>query len=451
MEVDEEYGRGGHDVVKVTWDEDVFLKRIALNLPFKQASTYSELYAGVKYYFLLAVEAGVEDFHQDFIPVNRSFVQHLTGLCQHYDYDPSIPASSVWEYHDEEKASPPRPANVDRRRPPDHANQRGVARMRQVQIDSNDSLEVDTGENEDDNGEETESSQFKSVGTHHNGAEIPASSSDDDDGDENTQTAPRSRDRKATSRHLNLQRSRDDSQASRVLDPAGGRTLGSLAEHPYNPASTSSRNDLPRLIPPHVQRNHGAARDPTALREAASSGLETIHEDMDDVPKHGQHPFLRSANNVIFSVSDQHAAKLGKEHTEMAYSTMIEPILDRYHHKRDQERFQASVAYSPAPYKELNERQTNGRAERLPNPLANRRPSLDLDQVISSSALKQQKKCIDGRIEKTISVMKDGFERMNRLQRVRFNVKAEMVKVKRREDEKKGGHGRNMSFDRRSI
>jgi hypothetical protein len=323
--------------------------------------------------------------------------------------------------------------------------------MRQVQIDSNDSSEVNTGENEDDNGEETESSQFKSVGTHHNGAEILASSSDDDDGDENAQTAPRSRDRKATSRQSNLQRSRDDSQASRVLDPAGGRPLRSLIEQPYNPASTSSQHDFSHLMPPHDQRNHGAARDRTSLRDDRSLGLETIHEDMDDVPKHGQHLFLRRANNVVFSVSDQYAPKPDKERTEIAYSTMIERIPDRYHHKRDQERSQASVAYSPARCKELNERQTNGRAERLPNPLAGRRLSLDLDQVISSSVLKQQKKCIDGRIEKTVCVMKDGLERMNRLQRVRFNVKAKMVKVKRPEDEKKGSDGGNMSFDRRSI
>jgi hypothetical protein len=69
----------------------------------------------VRYYFLLAVEARAEGFQHDFIPVNESFVQHLTGLCQHYDPDLLTPESSFSEYSDDLKAPPKRRKGRDRR------------------------------------------------------------------------------------------------------------------------------------------------------------------------------------------------------------------------------------------------------------------------------------------------------------------------------------------------
>jgi hypothetical protein len=93
MEGNEEYGRG-HNIMKVSWDEGSLRKEVALKPPFKQVMIHGELYAAVKYYFLLAVEARVEGFQHDFIPVNESFVQRLTSLCQHYDPDLLTPESS---------------------------------------------------------------------------------------------------------------------------------------------------------------------------------------------------------------------------------------------------------------------------------------------------------------------------------------------------------------------
>jgi len=121
MEVDERHGHGvhgGHNVVEVTWYEAIFEQRVATKLPFKQAATKDELYAVVKYYFLLAVEAGVENFHHDFIPLNRSFVQHLTSLCLHYVPDLRTPTHSTEGYTYHEEPPPRYPTKFDRRRPP---------------------------------------------------------------------------------------------------------------------------------------------------------------------------------------------------------------------------------------------------------------------------------------------------------------------------------------------
>jgi len=151
MEVDERHGYGGHDVVEVTWYEVIFEQRVATKLPFKQAATKDELYAVVKYYFLLAVEAGVENVHHDFIPLNRSFVQHLTSLCLHYVPDLRTPTHSTEGYTYDEEPPPRYPTKLDRRRPPGYEKELGVAKVHQFPQVSINASEFDPGKSDNSN------------------------------------------------------------------------------------------------------------------------------------------------------------------------------------------------------------------------------------------------------------------------------------------------------------
>ena len=161
--------------------------------------THGELYAAVKYHFLLAVEARVEDFQYHFIPVNGSFVQHLTSLCQHYDPDLLTPESSTWWYSDDSRAPPKRRKERDRRRPPGYAERLGVARVGPDREDSDDTSNVDQAKN--DNGtsglglyprgeDENRSPKFEPSTAYHD-AENADYRRNDDEGDGYVQTASR--------------------------------------------------------------------------------------------------------------------------------------------------------------------------------------------------------------------------------------------------------------------
>ncbi|KAH6866355.1 hypothetical protein BKA58DRAFT_460026 [Alternaria rosae] len=239
MEVNERHGHGGHDVVEVTWYEAVFEQRVATKLPFKQAATKDELYAAVKYYFLLAVEAGVEAFHHDFIPLNRSFVQHLTSLCLHYVPDLRTPTPSTEGYTYDEKPPPQYPTKFDRRRPPGYEKEPGVAKVQQFSHVSMDASE--SYPDKSDNG-----------------------SADDESS--------------------SLQRSRYEKQASRTPGFAAETSLHISAQRRRKPITAFLHNDrsaLPRL---RSQRKEVSACSSTYPCNAISSWLGTMTEELKSHP-----------------------------------------------------------------------------------------------------------------------------------------------------------------------
>lgn len=90
MEVQEDRKDGGHVMIPVTWTEDLEANRVHLQKIFKDVRQNAELRAVVKYYFLLAVEAGLHGFKQHCIPVNLTFVQELTKVCSEYGTHDSL-------------------------------------------------------------------------------------------------------------------------------------------------------------------------------------------------------------------------------------------------------------------------------------------------------------------------------------------------------------------------
>ncbi|EDU40598.1 hypothetical protein PtrSN002B_011192 [Pyrenophora tritici-repentis] len=127
MEVKKTRDRG-HDLVEVTWKDDIALGRVDLVQPFNQASSAMELYALVKYYYLLANEAKHQGLTHDFIPINRTFIDKLKAVCNRYDPDYCSVASSENDFYTDKDKSPKLyPRAPDHRRQAGYAHRPGVA------------------------------------------------------------------------------------------------------------------------------------------------------------------------------------------------------------------------------------------------------------------------------------------------------------------------------------
>ncbi|KAI4918638.1 hypothetical protein J4E90_003025 [Alternaria incomplexa] len=438
MEVDERHGYGGHDVVEVTWYEAIFEQRVATKLPFQQAATKDELYAVVKYYFLLAVEAGVENFHHDFIPLNRSFVQHLTSLCLHYVPDLRTPTHSTEGYTYYEEPPPRYPTKFDRRRPPGYEKELGVAKVHQFPQVSIDASEFDPGKSDSSN---------------------------------------------VDSESASLQRSRYEKQASRMPGFAAEPSLHISAQPRRKPITAFLRNDRSALPRPLNQGEEALVRGSTSPRNAISSWLKTMAEelnlhpdalptkarsgkrrelktdqsisdeidwplrgsspqssvssgykDMDHFSNRDQSSLLSGTDNSVYSFPDQHASKPDEERASLTRLAMTEPLPDKYRHDVEWRVFRTSTASLPGVDKDRRERRTSRKAERSRNPIANRRSSSTFDRVVSPSLLQRQKKVIDSRIEKTLHDIEDHYIQLKKLRQLQASIKAEIVEEKRREE-----------------
>lgn len=393
MEVDERHahgGHGGHDVVEVTWYEAVFEQKVATKLPFKQAATKDELYAAVKYYFLLAVEAGVEDFHHDFIPLNRSFVQHLTSLCLHYVPDLRTPTPSTEGYTYDEKPTPQYPTKFDRRRPPGYEKEPGVAKVQQFLHVSMDASESNPGKSHNSNADDETSS---------------------------------------------LQRSGYEKQASRTPGFVAETSLHISAQQRRKPITAFLHNDRSALPRPHSQREEVSVRSSTYPRNAISSWLGTMteelkshpnapptkarsgkrrelksnqsapgaifwplrgfspqssvysgYEDMDHFSNRDQGSLLSGTDNSVYSFSDQHASKPNGERAKLTHITMTEPTPDKHLYDVEWRTFRTATASLPGVEKDRRERRTSRKAERFRNPIANRQSPFQLDPQSGSVA-----------------------------------------------------------------
>ncbi|KAI4681388.1 uncharacterized protein J4E84_007624 [Alternaria hordeiaustralica] len=439
MEVDERHRYGGHDVVEVTWYEAIFEQRVATKLPFKQAATKDELYAVVKYYFLLAVEAGVENFHHDFIPLNRSFVQHLTSLCLHYVPDLRTPTHSTEGYTYHEEPPPRYPTKFDRRRPPDYEKELGVAKVHQLGQVSINASKFYPGKSDNSN---------------------------------------------ADGESVSLQRSRYEKQASRMSGFAAEPSLHISAQPRRKPITAFSSNHRSALPRPLSQSEEALVRGSTSPRNAISSWLKTVAEelnlhqdalptkarsgkrrelktnksmsdeidwlmrgssssqssvssgykDMDHFSNRDQSSLLSGTDNSVYSFPDQHAWKPDDECKGLTHLAMTEPLPDKHRHDVEWRAFRTATASLPGVDRDRRERRTSRKAERARNSNANRRPSSTCGSVVSTSLLQRQKKVIDSRVEKTLHDIEDHYIRLKKLRQHQTSIKAEMVEAKRREE-----------------
>jgi hypothetical protein len=128
MQGTEEYERGGHNMVVAAWDDEILEGRMKLELPFKRATNYQELYATVKYYLLLATEVRLFGFSHDFIPVNKTFVENLTNFCPNYPMAVSATDGSQVAYSNVNKSDVTSSDDFDLWRRPGYADRLGVAK-----------------------------------------------------------------------------------------------------------------------------------------------------------------------------------------------------------------------------------------------------------------------------------------------------------------------------------
>ncbi|KAI4640787.1 hypothetical protein J4E93_008379 [Alternaria ventricosa] len=438
MEVDERHGHGGHDVVEVTWYEAISEQRVATKLPFKQAATKDELYAVVKYYFLLAVEAGVENFHHDFIPLNRSFVQHLTSLCLHYAPDLRTPTHSTEGYTYDEEPPPRYPTKFDRRRPPGYEKVLGVAKVQQFPQVSIDASKSNPGKSDNSNADDKSSS---------------------------------------------LQRSRNERQASRMSGFAAETSSHVSARRQRKPITAFLSNYRSALPRPLNRREEALVRGSTSPRNAISSWLKTVaeelklhpdalptkarsgnrqelktnesmsdeidwllrgsspqssvssgHKDMDHFSNRDQSSLLSGTDNSVYSFPDQHASKPDGDCARVTHIAMTEPLPDKHRHNVEWRAFRTATASLPGVDKDRRERRTSRKAERSRNPISNRRSSSTFGRIVSPALLQRQKKVIDSRIEKTLHDIEDHYIQLKKLRQLQASIEAEIAEEKRREE-----------------
>jgi hypothetical protein len=443
MEGDEEYGRG-HNIVEVGWDEGSLRKEVTLKPPFKQAMTHGELYAVVKYYFLLAVEARVEGFQHDFIPVNESFVQHLTSLCQHYDPDLLTPESSFSEYSDDSKAPPKRRKERDRRRPPGYAERPGVARVGPNREDSDDTSNLHPAKS--DNGtsvlglyplgeDENRSPKFEPSTAYHD-ADNADYRRNDEEGDGYVQTASRSHTRGTSSptppynwRHRGTVR---ESSNQRDNAPSGLEAISEEIELQSDNVSDRSRSTDPH----RSSGTHQFAIDEINRPSDGfmRHGLEK--KDTNFVATYGLQCFPRHSSDAGLSSLDRHSLETDRDHTEMPCYAISEPMPVKYNRPIHWERLQASMSSSPRAAKERKERSISKSTLQSPNSFVDRRPSSTYNDLISSSLLREQRRVTDGRIEKAVQAIKSSKARLRRLYLLDASIGAEHAEKKRRENNK---------------
>ncbi|CAN9413358.1 unnamed protein product [Alternaria alternata] len=443
MEGDEEYGRG-HNIVNVSWDEGSLRKEVTLKPPFKQAMTHGELYAVVKYYFLLAVEARVEGFQHDFIPVNESFVQHLTSLCQHYDPDLLTPESSFSEYSDDSKAPPKRRKERDRRRPPGYAERPGVARVGPNREDSDDTSNLNPAKS--DNGtsvlglyplgeDENRSPKFEPSTAYHD-ADNPDYRRNDDEGDGYVQTASRSHTRGTLSptppynwRHRGTVR---ESFNQRDNAPSGLEAISEEIELQSNNTSDKSRS---------TDRHRSSGTHQFTIDEINRPSNGFMRHDLekkntDFVATYGLQCFPRHSSDAGLSSLDRHSLETDRSHTKMPCYAISEPMPVKYNRPVHWERLQASMSSSPRAAKERNERSISKSTLQFPNSFVDRRPSSTYNDFISPSLLREQRRVMNGRIEKAIQAVKSSKARLRRLYLLDASIGAEHAEKKRRENNK---------------
>ncbi|KAI4684223.1 hypothetical protein J4E81_009103 [Alternaria sp. BMP 2799] len=438
MEVDERHAYRGHDVVEVTWYEAIFEQRVATKLPFKQAATKDELYAVVKYYFMLAVEAGVENFHHDFIPLNRSFVQHLTSLCIHYVQDLRTPTHSTEGYTYDEEPPPRYPTKFDRRRPPGYEKELGVAKVHPFPQVSIDASEFDPGKSDNSN---------------------------------------------VDGESASLHRSRYEKQASRKPGFAAEPSLHISTQRRRKPITAFLRNYRSASPRPLTRGEEALVRGSTSPRNAISSWLKTVagelnlhpdalptkarsgrkrelktnesmsdeidwplrvsspqssvssgYKDMDHFSNRDQSSLLSGTDNSVYSFPDQHASKPYEECASLTHLAMTEPLPDKHRHDVEWRAFRTATASLLGVDKDRRERRTSRKAERSRNPIADRRSSSTCGSVVSTSLLQRQKKVIDSRVEKTLHDIEDHYIRLKKLRQLQVSIKAEMVEEKRRKE-----------------
>ncbi|KAF7672745.1 hypothetical protein GT037_009246 [Alternaria burnsii] len=443
MEGDEEYG-SGHNIVKISWDEVSHGTEVTLKPPFKQAMTYDELYAVVKYYFLLAVEARVEGFQHDFIPVNGSFVQHLTSLCQHYDPDLLTPESSFSEYSDDLKAPPKRRKERDRRRPPGYAERPGVARVKRNREDSDDTSNLNPAKSNNGTsvlrlyplGEDEDRSPKFEPSTAYHDADDAEYRSKDDEGDGYVQIAFRYHTR-GTSSPSSPYTWRDrgtvhKSFNQRANAPSGLEAISEEIELQSDNVSYKFRStDRHRSSGTHQFAIDKINRPSNGFMR---HGLE--EKDTDFVATYGSQCFSRlPSDDGLFSL-DRHSLEMDRDHTEMPCYAISEPMPVKHNHPIHWERLQASMSSSSRAFKERKERSISKSTLQSPNSFVDLRPSSTYNDLISSSLLREQRRVMNGRIEKAAQAVKSSKARLRRLYLLDASIGAEHAEKKRRENNK---------------
>ncbi|RYN25448.1 hypothetical protein AA0115_g7602 [Alternaria tenuissima] len=378
--------------------------------------THGEVYAAVKYYFLLAVEARVEGFQHDFIPVNESFVQHLTSLCQHYDPDLLTPESSFSEYSDDSKAPPKRRKERDRRRPPGYAERPGVARVRPNREDSDDTSNLNPAKS--DNGtsvlglyplgeDENRSPKFGPSDAYHNADDADNANyrRNDDEGDGYVQTASRSHTRGTSSptppynwRHRGTVR---ESFNQRHNAPSGLEAISEEIELQSNNMSDKSRST-------DRHRSSGTHRFTIDEINRPSNGF-MLHDlekkNTDFVATYGLQCFSRHSSDAGLSSLDRHSLETDRSHTKIPCYAISESIPVKQNRPVHWERLQASMSSSPRAAKERNERSISKSTLQSPNLFVDRRPSSTYNDLPSPSLLREQRRVMNGRIEKAIQAV----------------------------------------------
>ena len=430
--------------MNVSWDEGSLRKEVTLKPPFKQAMTHGKLYAVVRYYFLLAVEARAEGFQHDFIPVNESFVQHLTGLCQHYDPDLLTPESSFSEYSDDSKAPPKRRKGRDRRRPPGCAERPGVARVGPDREDSDDTSNLDPAKN--DNGtsvlglyplgeDENRSPKFEPSTAYHD-ADNADYRRNNDERDGYVQTASRSHTRGTSSptpsynwRHRGTVR---ESFSQRDNAPSGLEAISEEMELQNDNVSDKSRSS---------DRHRSSGTDQFAIDGINRPSNRFMHHDVekkdtDFVATYGLQCFPRRSSDAGLSSLDRHSLETDRNHTEMPCYAISEPMPVEYNRPVHWERLQASMSSSSRAAKERNERFISNPTLQSPNSFVDRRPSSTYNDLISPSLLREQRRVMNGRIEKEVQAIKSSKARLRRLYLLNAGIGAEHAEKKRRENNK---------------
>ncbi|KAH7087472.1 hypothetical protein FB567DRAFT_525095 [Paraphoma chrysanthemicola] len=99
----------GHrfELQEVTWNNDIKLGLIKLEPFAQEVRSYEEIYAVIKYCFLLATEAMLGGYKHHFIPINNTFVHHLTALYKRSGSAPSNVEDGGGDHMDEDRSSPP--------------------------------------------------------------------------------------------------------------------------------------------------------------------------------------------------------------------------------------------------------------------------------------------------------------------------------------------------------
>ncbi|KAI4663317.1 uncharacterized protein J4E78_003728 [Alternaria triticimaculans] len=438
MEVDERHGYGRHDVVEVTWYEAIFEQRVAAKPPFKQAATKDELYAVVKYYFLLAVEAGVENFHHDFIPLNRSFVQHLSSLCLHYVPDLRTPTHSTEGYTYDEEPPPRYPTKFDRRRPPGYEKELGVAKVHQFPQVSIDASEFDPGKSDNSNADGESASLQQSR------YEKQASRMPDIAAEPSSRISARPR-RKPITAFLSNFRSAPPRPLNR-----GEEALVRGSASPRNAISSwlktmaEELNLHPDALPPKARsgkrrelktnKSMSDEIDWPLRGSSPQSSVSSGYKDMDHFSNRDRSSLWSGTANSIYSFPDQHASKPAGDCARLTHIAMTEPLPDKHRQDVEWRAFRTATASLPGVDIDRRERRTSRKAERSRNPIANCRSSSTFGRAVSPSLLQRQKKVIDSRVEKTLHDIEDHYIRLKKLRQLQVSIKAEIVEAKRREE-----------------